>query len=208
MPALKNYEGHIFREFKVIEDLGFELPEPLSKQKRHYVIAQCQKCSKNRKVMIEALRLTATKCVCLYNKPRTKEWKRLYKIHFGMISRCYNNNSKDYKKYGAKGIKVCDKWRYSFESFYHWALENNYQENLSIDRIDNSGNYTPENCRWADSKTQMRNRNNVTKLEKIVSIKKLLKMNFTQNDIAEFTNTTYGIVKGVKTGSRWADVKI
>jgi hypothetical protein len=65
-----------------------------------------------------------------------------------MRARCFNKKNKDYRWYGKKSIKVCDEWNKSFVSFYHWAVENGYKDNLSIDRIDPSGNYEPDNCRW------------------------------------------------------------
>lgn len=82
---------------------------------------------------------------------------RLYNIYRGMIDRCNNKKQTGYKNYGGRGIKVCDEWLSSFESFYEWAINNGYSEELSIDRINNDGNYEPSNCRWADSYTQQNN---------------------------------------------------
>lgn len=81
---------------------------------------------------------------------------RLYNIWNGMKQRCTNKNTKWYKNYGAKGIKVCDEWLV-FENFYKWSMVNGYDKNRSIDRIDSSGNYEPSNCRWTDSVTQANN---------------------------------------------------
>ena len=84
---------------------------------------------------------------------------RIYRIWKRMKSRCYNKNTEDYKKwYGKNGIIVCDDWKNNFQSFYDWAMSNGYQENLTIDRINPDGNYEPDNCRWADAKTQSQNR--------------------------------------------------
>ena len=72
-------------------------------------------------------------------------------------SRCYNPKTKDYKWYGGKGIRVCQLWYYSFEDFYIDMGPKTFP-NYSIDRIDTLGNYCPKNCRWADLKTQRRNK--------------------------------------------------
>ena len=83
---------------------------------------------------------------------------RLNKIWDGMKSRCYNKNSTSYKYYGARGIMVCDEWKNDFKAFYDWAINNGYQDGLSIDRINVDGNYEPSNCRWVDSFAQLSNK--------------------------------------------------
>lgn len=76
-----------------------------------------------------------------------------------MIDRCYNKNTTSYIRYGSRGITVCDEWRgeKGFLNFYNWAMKNGYTDSLSIDRIDNSRNYEPSNCRWATLKEQQNN---------------------------------------------------
>jgi hypothetical protein len=82
---------------------------------------------------------------------------RLYSIWKGMKTRCVNKNDSGFHNYGGKGISVCDEWQ-TFPPFRKWAFDNGYSDDLEIDRIDNSGDYTPENCRWVTRKVNARNR--------------------------------------------------
>lgn len=90
----------------------------------------------------------------------TKEWDLKERLRL-MIQRCHKEYSDCYHNYGGRGIKVCDEWRdkdNGFNSFYKWSLENGYKKELTIDRINNDDDYTPENCRWVTTKKQANNR--------------------------------------------------
>ena len=93
-----------------------------------------------------------------------KERKRLRSIYNGMRLRCYNKNSVNYKYYGGKGVTICDEWLLSFENFFDWAINNGYNENLTIDRIDSEKEYSPDNCKWSTKKEQAYNRSMSVKL--------------------------------------------
>jgi hypothetical protein len=82
---------------------------------------------------------------------------RIYSIWAGMKNRCFNPRVKSYSDYGKKGVTVCNDWL-EFEPFCHWALNNGYRSNLTIDRINPFGNYEPTNCRWATRLEQRHNR--------------------------------------------------
>lgn len=81
---------------------------------------------------------------------------KLYSIWVNMRNRCFNSENKSFVYYGGRGISVCDEWN-EFLNFEKWAIQNGFEENLTLDRVDVNGNYEPENCRWISRKEQMRN---------------------------------------------------
>jgi hypothetical protein len=83
---------------------------------------------------------------------------RLHEIWMGMCSRCKNTSSIASQLYGARGISVCEEWSRDFVSFYKWATNNGYADDLTIERIDVNGNYEPANCTWATKAQQTRNK--------------------------------------------------
>ena len=85
---------------------------------------------------------------------------RLKRVYNCMLWRCKND-----KYYVDKGIKVCKQWENSYEKFRKWAVENGYEDGLTIDRINNNGNYSPKNCRWTTMETQANNKSNTIRLE-------------------------------------------
>lgn len=90
---------------------------------------------------------------------------RLYRIWQLMHDRCLNPNNTRWDNYGGRGIAICGEWqRPNFENFKNWALVNGYNEKLSIDRIENDGNYESDNCRWSNNKDQCNNRGNNVKI--------------------------------------------
>lgn len=106
----------------------------------------------------------ARSCGCLQRelvaaRSRTHGHRKLpeYPIWVGIITRCENKGDKSYARYGARGIKICRRWRESFEAFFQ-DMGPRPSPRHSIDRIDNGGNYEPGNCRWATTIEQGRNK--------------------------------------------------
>lgn len=89
---------------------------------------------------------------------------QLYGVWSTMKARCANTKNKKYPRYGGRGITVCEEWQ-TFEPFYEWAMANGYRNNLTIDRIDNDGDYCPENCRWVTLQKQANNTSKTIKIE-------------------------------------------
>ena len=85
---------------------------------------------------------------------------RIYRIWADMKTRCNCENNQFYYRYGGRGIKVCKEWE-EFIPFYEWAIKNGYSDDLTIDRIDNDGDYCPENCKWSTQHEQSMNKTHI-----------------------------------------------
>jgi hypothetical protein len=127
-----------------------------------FVVARCD-CGNEKTFRLFNLKHNSS-CGCVApHETHGGTGTKLHKRWKDMFKRCNNKNAQNFGRYGQRGIAVCDEWK-RFESFREWAMANGFDENLEIDRIDNNKGYSPDNCRFVDRKTNLRNRSNTRHL--------------------------------------------
>lgn len=158
------YQGQKFHKLTVISlhHIIVKRKKNGDKLTQEYYLCKCD-CGKE--TIVEKSHLTKNvdyteSCGCS-NGTHHKSNTKLFKIWIGIKKRCFNKKCKDYKNYGGRGITICDEWKNDFMSFYNWAMDNGYQDNLTIDRINNDGNYEPNNCKWSTRLEQNNNKRNI-----------------------------------------------
>ncbi len=141
----------------------------IGKNKQNSAIWHCKcQCGKEIDVSLPVLQSRKSlSCGCLKKEKligrNTKHGltnTRIYREWKAIKERCYRPTHEYYDYYGGKGIRVCEDWKNNFNNFYDWAINNGYQDDLTIDRKDNSEDYCPENCHWVTFKEQANNRTN------------------------------------------------
>lgn len=157
-------QGDKFGRFTIMN----ELPK---KDGRRIFLCKCD-CGNEKVVKLFSLTSGVTVSCACYNREISKEVNmkhggyqtKLYSVWNGMKYRCFNPNRKSWKDYGGRGITICPEWM-DFSVFAVWAMSSGYQDDLTIERKDNDGNYCPENCTWVSVAEQRRNTTRVHKVE-------------------------------------------
>lgn len=116
-----------------------------------------------------------------------ESYEKIYYTWYNMISRCKKGHGEDGENYKSRGISICKEWE-SYENFRDWSLENGFSENLTIDRVDNDGDYEPSNCRWTTVQVQANNRRSNHNVE-FNGVTKTLA------DWSRFLNLDYGMLR-------------
>lgn len=151
--------GHL-----VVIGPSFNISRFVKGSRRHELFCVCQcDCGALVAMSISKLRTRARVCTihCKLRHPKPRGPSVdgvLYQVWNGMRQRCHNPNTRAYRNYGGRGIRVCREWLQCYALFEVWALANGWRKELEIDRRDNDGNYEPDNCRFVDRATNCRNR--------------------------------------------------
>lgn len=154
-------EGQKFNALTMIRETD---PVKYGNHKIRMVLCECD-CGNETTSRLDYVKSGHTKsCGCASNAALIAHRKthglpgtRLHGIWNGMKNRCYNENRKSFENYGAKGVRVCSEW-HSFEAFHIWAIQNGYEEHLTIERKNPFGNYEPTNCTWIPREEQHKNK--------------------------------------------------
>lgn len=118
--------------------------------KRKMASTKCIHCESVKNMRLsDFISNIAVSCQCRNIKHGMNRTK-IYGVYANIKYRCYNPNHHEFHNYGGKGVSMCDEWlgENGFINFYKWALDNGYEEGLTIDRLDSNGNYEPSNCQW------------------------------------------------------------
>jgi len=208
MVAFKELPPYI-NGFKVIRDLG-----TTPGGKRRYLIAECKICNKHFDVeKFSLLKKERKGCGCQMpyphrrNQIRTNIPNSLRNTYTAMIGRCYDSSHMNFKCYGAKGITVCEEWKNDNKVFFKWAIENGYKKGLTLDRMNPSLGYLPENCRFVTMAINIQSRrSNRFNPEKIRQVRKDFLV-MTTREVAKKWGTHHRHIMDIKSRKAWANVE-
>lgn len=157
MRKVKDISGQTFGNLEVLEFVEV-------KNHRAYFRCKCKLCGNicvKQGQLITSGKTRSCGCFAKNNTDQTTHGfskTHLYGVWCNMKRRCYIPKAQNYEFYGGRGIKVCDEWRNDYLNFHNWAYQNGYADGLTLDRVNTDGDYSPDNCRWVDMKTQNNNK--------------------------------------------------
>jgi hypothetical protein len=199
-------------EMKLIKTIG-RRPSKSGKSSHQWGLFLCENCGNE----VERVLGKSTKtCGCgTYSLRRRKHGgiinlkpTRLYRVWHAMKSRCMNPNNDGYKWYGGRGIKVCEQWADGFVEFEKWCLENGYKEDLQLDRIDNNGDYSPENCHFVTPSENSRNsKGTKLNIEDVILMRDLHNRGqFNYVQLGKLFGVSYQQARRVSNGTSWVEM--
>lgn len=167
----------------------------------HYIF-KCPRCEGEVRRVLTARK--SKTCGCQHRERKHPENSRkIARVWANMKKRCRNKATWNYKRYGGRGIKVCEEWQ-EFIPFYKWVMKNGYCEGKQIDRIDNNGGYYPENCRIVDPTVNARNKSNTRlSIEKVKVIRELYRTGKKQAVLSEMYSVSRQLIWQVVHNKIW-----
>lgn len=155
MAKLEIKQGDVFSKLTIIKEAErIKLP---SGQYNRSFLCKCE-CGNEKEIRLLHLVRGRIKSCGICSRKSDIEYPKLYRVWKSLKERCYLESYIRANRYSKRGIKVCDEWINNYNNFKNWALVNGYDSNLRIDRIDNNGDYQPNNCRFVTNKDNCNNR--------------------------------------------------
>lgn len=206
--TLEDLTGRIFGKLTVLS----RNKDEQDGQKRTYWNCKCL-CPNDDIIVVDAQNLKTghtQSCGCYFKEQVTVHGQcskniRLYRIWRGMMARCYQEDSKSYRWYGAKGITVFKLW-HTVSNFVDWALANGYNDNLTLERCRVFEGYSPENCEWIPLSKQARNTTVSLGEAKAIEIRKLLGEGATPKELASKYGVAYTTIISIKNRENYRDL--
>jgi len=190
-----------------ISDLGMQYANKSSKRKRAYAMYRCH-CGDEFRALKDHVKYNRiTGCGCLRGNPKHGLISSpMYDTWVNMKQRCFNPLNTSYENYGGRGISVCDEWRYDFKTFHDFFIGIGWSKGLTIDRINNDGNYEPSDCRCTTRKINNRNpRATKATLEKAIKVHSMRAKGIKRKNIIRDLSLTAYVIDGISSFDTWKE---